>query len=112
NEVQPQRGCGRVEFSLPRAATLSGLLAIRERFPRVARSSQPLGFVAESLWDSDSEFPKGIVFWRCSPFKAGAARDKTDAPGRPCSNRRRTKFRYWQSRRLINYSIADPRRCS
>ncbi len=28
--------------------------------PRVARSSQPLGFVTESRWDSEREFPRGI----------------------------------------------------
>src|SRR6266478_3603699 len=34
NGVQPQRGCGRAELSLPQTATLSGLLPIPERFPR------------------------------------------------------------------------------
>src|SRR5438105_409316 len=43
------------------ATTLSGLERAAICRPRVARSSQPLGFVAESLWDSswdaDSKYP-------------------------------------------------------
>src|SRR5258706_15909373 len=50
---QPQRGCGMVVFPWSSATTLSGLSPMGDAFSQGSSFLATLGFVAESLWDSE-----------------------------------------------------------
>src|SRR6266576_290579 len=49
---QPQRGCGIVLYPSSSATTLSGLPSMWRAFSQGSSFLAPLGFIAESLWDS------------------------------------------------------------
>src|SRR5437899_13095310 len=53
NGVQLQRGCGRAEWSLPRRNPFR-VVSDSRTFSQGSSFLATLGFVAESLWDSDS----------------------------------------------------------